>query len=190
MTLATFHELPQSSAAWDKFHFNHFLDHKIILGVVAQKVGTVGATFIGTGSGTNLTVTSVTGTIVFNGTASLRGNGVPTNTAILSQSSGTPGGAGVYVTSHATTSSGATLESINGPAVLFMPPIYPVPGNIYTAKIAQWHQILHQQMNTISGSPSSDMLQVDLSTPENALSFLEPNYRDHLIFHQFVGIRV
>lgn len=68
-----------------------------------------GATFTGTGSGTNLTASAVTGLIspgdyVF-------GTGVPANTTIVSQTSGTPGGAGVYVTSAVTTSVGASLHT-------------------------------------------------------------------------------
>ncbi len=73
---------------------------------------------------------------------------------------------------------------------LFMPPIWPVLDNVYTPKIAQFHQILHEQMNAVSGAPSSDMLNVDLATPSGQLNFIEPNYRDHLVFHQFVGIPV
>jgi hypothetical protein len=68
-----------------------------------------GATFTGTGSGFNLTVTAVTGVIV-NGNV-LTGTGVPANTIIVNQTSGTPGGAGVYVTSNTTTSSGAALTT-------------------------------------------------------------------------------
>lgn len=67
------------------------------------------ATFTGTGSGTNLTASSVTGTI-YPGYI-VTGTGVPSNTTIVSQTSGTPGGAGVYVTSQATTSSGASLTA-------------------------------------------------------------------------------
>ncbi len=70
---------------------------------------TVGASFTGTGSGTNLTVTSVTGVITAGDL--VNGTGVPANTTISSQSSGTPGGAGVYVTNNATTSSGNALTS-------------------------------------------------------------------------------
>lgn len=67
------------------------------------------ASFTGTGSGTSLTTTSVTG-IILAGDA-VTGTGVPAGTTILSQTSGTTGGAGVYVTSQATTSSGASLTS-------------------------------------------------------------------------------
>lgn len=67
----------------------------------------LGANFNGTGSGTNLTVSAVTGSIGAGDV--LSGAGVPSNTTIVRQTSGTPGGAGVYITSNATTSSGATL---------------------------------------------------------------------------------
>ena len=71
----------------------------------------VGATFTATGSGTNLTVTAVTGLIVPGSGEILLGTGVPANTTILSQTSGTVGGAGVYVTNNSTTSSGASLTA-------------------------------------------------------------------------------
>lgn len=67
------------------------------------------AQFTGTGSGTNLTVSAVTGIILVGD--DVRGTGVPTGTTIISQTSGTTGGAGVYVTSQATTSSSASLTS-------------------------------------------------------------------------------
>ena len=67
----------------------------------------VGATFTGTGSGTNLTVTAVTGVIGLGDV--LSGTGVTAGTTIVSQTSGTTGGAGVYVTSLATTSSANAL---------------------------------------------------------------------------------
>lgn len=69
----------------------------------------VRASFTGTGSGTNLTTTSVTGIIKVGDL--LAGTGVPAGTTVLSQTSGTAGGAGVYVTSAATTSSGASLTA-------------------------------------------------------------------------------
>ncbi len=68
-----------------------------------------GATFTGNGSGTNLTASAVTGLIGIGDIVT--GTGVPANTHIVSQSSGTAGGAGVYVTSNATTSSGASLTA-------------------------------------------------------------------------------
>lgn len=67
------------------------------------------ASFTGTGSGTTLTVTSVTGTVRPGDT--LSGTGVPANTKIVAQLSGTPNGAGTYQTNNATTSSGAALTT-------------------------------------------------------------------------------
>ena len=84
---------------------------------LASSVGLASCTraaFTGTGSGTNLTTTSVTGIILIGD--SVAGTGVPAGTTILSQTSGTAGGAGVYVTSAATTSSGASLTSGGIPA--------------------------------------------------------------------------
>jgi hypothetical protein len=71
------------------------------------------ATFTGTGSGTNLTASAVTGPITVGDL--ITGTGVPFPTTILSQTSGTAGGAGVYVTSGATTSSGAALIAGSNP---------------------------------------------------------------------------
>jgi hypothetical protein len=69
----------------------------------------VRASFTGTGSGTNLTTSAVAG--VIKPGDGVAGTGVPAGTTIVSQTSGTTGGAGVYVTSAATTSSGASLTS-------------------------------------------------------------------------------
>jgi hypothetical protein len=67
------------------------------------------ATFTATGSGSSLTVSSVTGQIFLGDVVS--GAGVPAGTTILSQISGTEGGAGVYVASKATTASGASVTA-------------------------------------------------------------------------------
>jgi len=75
----------------------------------ASTTASIGATFTATGSGTNLTVSSVTGLISVGDTIS--GTGVTAGTTIVSQTSGTTGGAGVYVTSLATTSSAATVTA-------------------------------------------------------------------------------
>jgi hypothetical protein len=76
---------------------------------INNPVTLAGATFTGTGSGTNLTASAVTGLIGIGNTVT--GTGVPANTTIVSQTSGTAGGAGVYVTSNATTSSSAALTA-------------------------------------------------------------------------------
>ncbi len=79
------------------------------LGSAIGLASCVRASFTGNGSGTNLTASSVAGIIKIGDSVS--GTGVPAGTTILSQASGTPGGAGVYVTSNATTSSSASLTS-------------------------------------------------------------------------------
>lgn len=85
-------------------------DALVITGVTTAVVtASQGATFTGTGSGTNLTTSAVTG-VIHPGDA-VSGTGVPALTTIVSQTSGTTGGAGVYVTSNATTSTGAALTS-------------------------------------------------------------------------------
>lgn len=75
-------------------------------------LGAAPATFTATASGTNLTATSVTGTIHV-GDVVKGSNGIPISpiTKILSQTSGTTGAAGVYVTSQALTASAASCTA-------------------------------------------------------------------------------
>lgn len=73
---------------------------------------------------------------------------------------------------------------------LLMPPIWPVPNNLYDARLSKWHQVLHTQMNTISKLGGVDMTRANLSTDDGAEIFVNQNYREHLVFHQFVGIPV
>lgn len=72
----------------------------------ATFTASLGATFTGSQSGTNLTTTSVTGLISVGDV--IAGTGVASGTTILSQTSGTTGGAGVYVTSLSGTASSAS----------------------------------------------------------------------------------
>jgi hypothetical protein len=58
------------------------------------------STFYGTGSGTNLTVTVIDGALHPGDTVT--GTGIPADTTIVSQTSGTTGGDGVYVTNNST----------------------------------------------------------------------------------------
>lgn len=69
----------------------------------------IGATFTGSQSGTNLTTTSVTGIISVGDTVA--GTGVASGTKIVSQTSGPAGGAGVYVTSLSGTASSASCTA-------------------------------------------------------------------------------
>ena len=73
----------------------------------ATGTGSIGATFTATGSGTNLTVSAVTGLISIGDALGVT-TGIGAGITILSQTSGPTGGAGVYVTSAATTISAAT----------------------------------------------------------------------------------
>lgn len=77
----------------------------------ATATGTFGATFTGNASGTALTITSCVGTIHPGSLASaaIVGTGIPSSTYIVNQTSGTPGGNGVYVTSASTTASAASV---------------------------------------------------------------------------------
>lgn len=72
--------------------------------------GAAGGVFVGTASGTNLTIASVTSGFLSPGDT-ITGTGIPANTTIISQTSGTTGGTGVYVTSQVTTASGATITA-------------------------------------------------------------------------------
>lgn len=77
----------------------------------ASFTASIGAAFTATASGTDLTVSAVTG-VIHPGTAAsatITGTGVPASTWIVSQTSGTPGAAGVYVTNQATTASSASI---------------------------------------------------------------------------------
>jgi phage tail sheath gpL-like len=73
--------------------------------------GATTANGTGTASGYNLTVSAVTGQINIGATVS--GTGVPVGTKITAQQSGTPGGAGGYVTSQVTTAAAAALTFTN-----------------------------------------------------------------------------
>jgi hypothetical protein len=87
-----------------------------------------GASFTASGTGTNLTASSVTGIIGIGDV--IAGSGIPTGTTILSQTSGTVGGSGVYVTSVSTTASGTVTASVSITAV-------PANQNLVVVGIAQ-----------------------------------------------------
>jgi len=77
----------------------------------ATATASIGATATGTALGTSVTLSSVSGTI-HPGTlasATITGGTIPANTYLISQSSGTTGGAGVYVASASITASGVSM---------------------------------------------------------------------------------
>ena len=76
----------------------------------ASVTASMGATFTATGTGTSLVVTSVTGLISIGETLGTT-TGITAGTTIVAQVSGTPGGAGTYTTSAATTIAAATATS-------------------------------------------------------------------------------
>lgn len=76
----------------------------------AQFTAALGASFTGTGSGTTLTASSVTGFITVGDIIS--GTGVPAGTTITGLGTGT-GGAGTYTTSNVTTASAAAITGIS-----------------------------------------------------------------------------
>jgi hypothetical protein len=92
------------------------------------------ATGTGTATGTSLAVTAVNGAIITGATVS--GLGVPSGTTIVSQQSGTAGGAGTYTTSVATTASAAPLA--------FTPPktatSWPIPQDAPTLMLIMQNQ--------------------------------------------------
>lgn len=78
----------------------------VVRAVINDANGTTSnaANFTATGSGTNLTASAVaSGTITTGTVAVIAGTGIPASTHVLSQTSGTPGGIGVYVTDNVTT---------------------------------------------------------------------------------------
>jgi len=79
----------------------------------AGAAGVAGAA-TGSGSGTQLTIASMTSGSITIG-ATVTGTGVPVGTIIMSQQSGTTGQAGVYITNQATTAASAAL-TFAGPA--------------------------------------------------------------------------
>jgi hypothetical protein len=78
-------------------------------GQTAAFTASIGSTFTGTGTGTTLAVTGITGYLSPGDV--ITGTGVPASTTIVSQSTGTPGSNGNYITNNATTSSGATITA-------------------------------------------------------------------------------
>jgi len=66
-------------------------------------------TLTATGSGTNLTVSAISAGVVELG-CTIAGTGIPAGTKIVSQTSGTQGVAGVYVTDQATTGTASAVE--------------------------------------------------------------------------------
>lgn len=77
------------------------------LPTAATVTGTIGSSFTGTGTGTSLAVTAVTGFI--SPGDKISGTGVPANTTIVSGPAG--GGAGTYITSAVTTANSAAITA-------------------------------------------------------------------------------
>jgi hypothetical protein len=75
-----------------------------------NNVSPIVAQFTGTSSGTNLTVSGITGTLAV-GDYLIGMGTLPNNARIASQTSGTPGGNGVYVTTVSTAVSGADITA-------------------------------------------------------------------------------
>lgn len=89
-----------------------YADGNITIGSAAtgaSVTGAIGSTSTGSAVSTALTLTSLTGLVSIGDTVA--GVGIPDGTTIVSQTSGTTGLAGVYVTSQATTASTATITT-------------------------------------------------------------------------------
>lgn len=71
-----------------------------------------GGSFTGTASAIGLVATSVTGSIAIG--QGVSGTGIPAGTTIIAQVSGTPGGAGTYLTSAATSASSTACTTAGG----------------------------------------------------------------------------
>lgn len=71
----------------------------------------------------------------------------------------------------------------------FMPVIYPVTGT-FTPRQAEEHQLLHQQMNLLSGAPTSDMTKLNFNDQDDFRTFVFENFNDHNFFHMSPGITV
>lgn len=76
----------------------------------ASITASIGAIFVGSGSSTNLTVASVSAGVIHAGDT-ITGTGISGNVTVVSQTSGSTGGVGVYVVSGAITSSTATITA-------------------------------------------------------------------------------
>jgi hypothetical protein len=81
-----------------------------------QTLGTMTATGNTSGSSTSVTISAVSGGVINQGGNGdvITGSGIPTNTTIISQTSGAPGGAGVYVVSTAVNLVGVALTIYPG----------------------------------------------------------------------------
>lgn len=77
----------------------------------ARATASIGAAFTGTASGTTMTASSVSGYISVGDL--IAGPGVLLNSTVVSQDSGSPGGAGDYTLTNAATSSGAALHAFS-----------------------------------------------------------------------------
>lgn len=105
------HESLQTS----ELHVHHNLITGAGTPTAGIQVDALSASFTCTQSGTNLTVSGVTGTLIPASVGAagqvLTGTGVAAGTQLFSQTSGTPGGAGVYVTTQSGTASGVPCLS-------------------------------------------------------------------------------
>jgi hypothetical protein len=121
------------------------------------------ASFTGTGSGTNLTATAVTGTIYPGYLVS--GTGVPVGTTIVSQTSGTTGGAGVYVTSASTTAIAASLVAKGVMA----------PGQFVYGTNVLTGSLITAQLTGTTGSTGTYTVAVNQTVTSEAMTAVLPN---------------
>lgn len=114
----------------------------------------------GTATGNQLNVTAVTGTIV-NGATVSDGVTVPSGTTILGQISGTTGGAGLYLTSAATTAAGTALTFTPPPP----PSSWPTPTDAPTLNLIAQNQTAVIRVQTALMQHYQDLLNNSQTAP-------------------------
>jgi hypothetical protein len=119
------------------------------------------ATGTGTGTATSLAVTAVTGTIAIQ--SKVAGAGVPANTIILGQVSGTAGAAGTYTTSQPTTANASPLAFTAPPPPPATP--WPIPQDAVTLNtISQQQTAILRTQNALL-QHYQDLLTTSGTTP-------------------------
>ena len=145
-----------------------------LLPPVTGVVGTGGA------SGTSLPVTGVSGKIQLGMTVT--GTGIPAGTTILAQTAGTtPGGAGTYKTSQATTAAAlAALTFTAGPALAFFPAfsiIVPPPPIGANKTVPNFPPPTPPPIGTV---PKGDLVGPAIAAaavPPSVAGFVEPRFK-------------
>lgn len=79
------------------------------------------------------------------------------------------------------------VNALKGTNDKLPPPIWPFnPSNQNAYNEA--HQLLHQQMDAVSGMPSGNFLNFDLKKPEQQKAFIWLNWVEHDGFRKLIGV--